>query len=319
MPARTNPFQELITFLERCAAPAGAVVTASAMRRDVDGDEVEVDILVEHHISGHPVRIAVEARDHKRPQGKDWIYDLRGRANALGIGDAVAVSKSGFTKAALRAAARHAVRALTLEDALHEDWQEAIAGLDIWFDVFERELHSVAVYYAEGVAAPAERGDGKAWVIQGPNGEDAETFEATALRLYEADAERYQEEDIQANKLEERLALGDQPFEFKIQYVADGRFAVPPDGMPRPLKAIVLTIRGTLRRVGASSEHYRYEGQLVRVATPDVEAATLGRVVMTQPDGPGSRTVYGVFQPPLSTERKSASTAAGAKKGRRSK
>ena len=319
MPARTNPFQELITFLERAAAPTGATVTPSAMRRDADGDAVEVDILVEHAISGHPIRIAIEARDHKRPQGKSWIYDLRERADAMGIGDAIAVSKSGFTKGGLRAAKRVGVRALTLEEALHEDWPEAIAKLDITFDVVERNLHHATLIYADGVTPPVEKGDPNGWLIQGAKGEDVETFEKTALRLYGADAERYTEEHIQANGLHEKLALGDQPFKFDIQYTADGRFAIPPDGVPRALRLLVLTISGTLRRVGSSYEHYRYEGQLVRVATPDIGDGEIGRVIMTQPGGPGSTAVYADLQLPPGKTTKSKGKNKGKSKAKAKK
>ena len=118
------------------------------------------------------------------------------------------------------------------------------------------------------------------------------------MRLYGADAERYTEEHIQANGLHEKLALGDQPFKFDIQYTADGRFAIPPDGVPRALRLLVLTISGTLRRVGSSYEHYRYEGHSCRVATPDIGDGEIGRVIMTQPGGPGSTAVYADLQLP---------------------
>ena len=80
MPKRSNDFQRLITFLEKELAPIGATVQESAMLREIDGDdEREVDILIEYEVGNHPIRIALECRDHKRPQGKPWLEEIAGK------------------------------------------------------------------------------------------------------------------------------------------------------------------------------------------------------------------------------------------------
>ena len=124
MPKRTNPFQTLIAFIERELAGSGVKVTESAMLSEGGSNEREVDILIEAEINGHPVCIALECRDHKRPQDVTWIDCLIGKYIDLRVDRVVAVSSSGFSAGALEKANRHRIRTLTLEQALEHNWPE---------------------------------------------------------------------------------------------------------------------------------------------------------------------------------------------------
>lgn len=56
MPRRTNDFQELIALIHLQLAPAGAVVTESAIREDaLTHHGREVDITIQHELAGYPM------------------------------------------------------------------------------------------------------------------------------------------------------------------------------------------------------------------------------------------------------------------------
>src|SRR6266496_913807 len=123
MPKRTNDFQTLIAFIEKELAPLGVKVTESAeLSEAADSSEREIDILIETEINHHPVRIAIECRDHKPPQDVTWIDAIIGKYRDLKIHNIVAVSKSGFTRSALEKAARVGIRALTFEQVFETNW-----------------------------------------------------------------------------------------------------------------------------------------------------------------------------------------------------
>lgn len=73
MPARSNPFQKLVTLIEDHMWP-GATVTES----HTDYGR-EIDILIESDQGGITFRVAVECRDEKRPQGQQWLEELAGK------------------------------------------------------------------------------------------------------------------------------------------------------------------------------------------------------------------------------------------------
>jgi len=99
MPKRTNDFQTLIKFIYDRITPADGTVTESAMIYDKDSNTLrEVDILIEHKISGHTIKIAVECRDRSRKDTIEWIDGLVGKTSSLNVDKVVAVSKKGFLR-----------------------------------------------------------------------------------------------------------------------------------------------------------------------------------------------------------------------------
>ncbi len=127
MPRRTNPFQRLISRLEQAlAGPSDRVLESAELEEYPDSSLREVDTLIEGHVAGHPVRVAVECRDHARPQGKEWIDQLCGKYRDLDVSEVVAVSRSGFTKGARQKAQQVGVRLYTLEETEGEGWPEAV-------------------------------------------------------------------------------------------------------------------------------------------------------------------------------------------------
>lgn len=127
MPKRTNEFQKIVAYIYSQIAPAGGHVTESALiREDGTGAEREVDVLVEHKVAGHDIKIAVECRDHAADQNVVWVDALIGKYSRLGVHKIVAISSSPFSEAAKIKAAKHNIDAITVNEALTTDWVKRI-------------------------------------------------------------------------------------------------------------------------------------------------------------------------------------------------
>jgi hypothetical protein len=115
MPPRSNEFQRLILLIESHLAPLGAQVSESLMLRDlIDESQREIDIALEIPTGPRTIRVAIECRDHERPAGVEWIDELIGKYSHLPVDRVVAVSRSGFTKAAQTKASLVNIELLTI-------------------------------------------------------------------------------------------------------------------------------------------------------------------------------------------------------------
>jgi hypothetical protein len=142
MPKRTNPFQKLITVIEKQLAGNGVVVTESKMLT-----EGEVDILIEGSVSSYAIKIAIECRDHRRKQDKCWIEQIIGKyaGQPPPVNQVVAVSNSGFTKKAVALAKQHGITVLSLKEAAAADWIGIVKGLSVRLSDVEFALKAVFV------------------------------------------------------------------------------------------------------------------------------------------------------------------------------
>lgn len=127
MPKRTNEFQQIVALIYSQIVPAGGRVTESAfLREDGEDDPREVDVLVEHTIAGHDIKIAIECRDYTRDQNVEWIDNLIGKYSRLSVNQVVAISSSPFSQTAKAKAAKHNIEAIAVNEALTTDWANRI-------------------------------------------------------------------------------------------------------------------------------------------------------------------------------------------------
>lgn len=130
MPKRTNAFQQLVARVYTQLAPEGARVTESALVKERDSEAVrEVDILIEHEIIGHRVRMAIECRDRKDKDDIEWIDGLIGKYRDLAVDKVIAVSGAGFTKLAASKALANHIETLTLKEAGNVSWPDEFTRL----------------------------------------------------------------------------------------------------------------------------------------------------------------------------------------------
>ena len=129
MPKRTNDFQQLVDLLQRALAPKGAKITSSAMvPGSQSGNLREIDVLIETKVGPYNMKIAVEAKDHKRKLNVNDIEALIGKyfSGDFHVNHVVIVAHCGFTEGAQKKAAANNVELKTLTEANKEDWTTKI-------------------------------------------------------------------------------------------------------------------------------------------------------------------------------------------------
>ena len=287
MPKRSNDFQRLIALIERLAAsPTARVVESSELPEDADSSLREIDVLIEDSVNGYPVRLAIECRDHGRKQDKIWIDQLHGKYRDLKVDTIVAVSSSGFTKGALAKAAQVNIRAMTVREALDEDW----AGISVKRPHVKFIGHTV---YLQGLSlqfGPEDPSlpvgtDFLEWIIEGPAGEDPRTVSRVASDLYGLHSPAAAEEYITANNLRVPSTPRDVEFEFPIQFDVTDRILLSPEGARRTLRQLILKVRGMVKFIDANSTHVAYSRKVATIATLDSEETGKHSVVFVQRPG----------------------------------
>lgn len=123
MPRRSNMFQRVVHSLVKQLAPQGAVARSSVelLERE-SGARREVDTLIEIGAGVTMVRIAIECREHGRRADVGWIDELIGKYSRLPIDRVVAVSASGFSRAAQAKAQSHNIDLLSPKEVSSIDW-----------------------------------------------------------------------------------------------------------------------------------------------------------------------------------------------------
>lgn len=125
MPARTNPFQQVVKYIYDQISD-GAKVTESAFLVDATGERREVDILIERSFADVDLLIAVECRKHGRRQNVEWIDLLIGKYKHLRVNKLIAISPTPFSASAKSKAEVEGIEAITVNEALTKDWKASI-------------------------------------------------------------------------------------------------------------------------------------------------------------------------------------------------
>ena len=130
MPQRTNPFQTLVTMIERALAPVGAKVQESEDLIDgTTGEPREVNVTIRFKIGEHEVILGVECTAGARPADVQWVEQLVQKHSSLPTNKLILVSKSGFTRTAERKSRALGAEPYSLVDAETADWPAVIKKL----------------------------------------------------------------------------------------------------------------------------------------------------------------------------------------------
>lgn len=132
MGKRTNSFQRLVKRIYETMMPVGATVEESAMLAEpTSGTRREADILFELMAVGTRLRIAVEVRGRQDRDDIEWIDGVVGKYRDIDVQKIIAVSQSGFTKAAATKARANSIDILTAKEALDTNWPAEFAKLGV--------------------------------------------------------------------------------------------------------------------------------------------------------------------------------------------
>ena len=131
MPKRTNDFQQLVYMIQMALAPAGAKITESA----IDDGMREIDVLIESSVGPYSIKIAVEAKDEKRPLDVTVIEQMIGKYQSAGgvpVNKVVVVARNGFSSTAHSRAAQTNIELLTLDTTQPSDWTKLVPQQMVW-------------------------------------------------------------------------------------------------------------------------------------------------------------------------------------------
>lgn len=126
MPKRSNKFQKLIAAIHGCIANDVSVEESALLMDRETGEEREVDIVLKLQLGDYPVVLSVEVSDRSRRAGSGWVEEMAGKHQALQTNKLVLVSRSGFTKPAMKKAKSREIEALTIEEACATHWNLAL-------------------------------------------------------------------------------------------------------------------------------------------------------------------------------------------------
>lgn len=125
MPQQTNDFQKLVTLIQRILAPEKAKVTPCAMVPCYGTTKMrEIDVLIESEVGPYNIKIAVEAKDHKRKLDVTHIEAMIGKykSSAVQVNKVVVISHRGFTEEARKRAEQENIELKILKEAIDEAW-----------------------------------------------------------------------------------------------------------------------------------------------------------------------------------------------------
>jgi hypothetical protein len=121
MPQRTNDFQQLVALVHRALAPTGAKITESALVPVPGlGGVREIDILMESECGSYHIKMAIEAKDHRRKLDNTDIDEIIGKYRGVAgipVDKIVIVSHRGFNNRAIARAKMENIELMTLAEA----------------------------------------------------------------------------------------------------------------------------------------------------------------------------------------------------------
>jgi hypothetical protein len=130
MTTPSRQFELLVARIEGVLVPDGAVVKTPDRLRDlVTGELREVDVSIRFKVGSVEVLITVECRDRVAIQDVTWIEQLATKQKQIGAAHTIAVSSTGFSEPALKAAHFHGISTRSIEsvtDAEIRAWAEEL-------------------------------------------------------------------------------------------------------------------------------------------------------------------------------------------------
>ncbi len=262
MTRQTNPFQRMIAAVERRLAQEGVVVRESAeLPERTSGALREIDVLVKGRLGEHEVSVAVECRDHASPQDVTWIDELAGKYRDLSVHAVIAVSSSGFTKAASEKAASLNIRTVSFA---------ASDSQDVAVPIFRFMYQTLTLVGGQVRLEPPftdlPAGHASDSLLYSADGAPRGTLGALLNQFFNSDARDATLQHTQARVPELLIASQSTALEVTIPYAGSGLFLKGPDGSMHEVTMfacrvhVQLTVHEGLVRTAAYGRHRVFLG-----------------------------------------------------------
>jgi hypothetical protein len=125
--AEWREFEKLVARIEQVASAHSAVVKSPDRIRDLTTGQLrEVDASIRHRVGTTEILITVECRKRRRREDDTWIEQLASKRQKIGAAKTIAVSATGFSKAAIKTAKSLGIELRTLAKV-------SAADIEGWF------------------------------------------------------------------------------------------------------------------------------------------------------------------------------------------
>lgn len=270
MSRQSNFFQRVIAAIERQLAQEGVQVTESALLPEpTSGAEREVDVHIAGELNGYPVAIAVECRDWKTPQDVDWIDALIGKYRDMGMALVVAVSTSGFTKAAETKA--KSVRIRTVHFAPNNE-DPTISQLSL---ILLRQSSRLASCEFK-LDPPLDNPQALQWqqvldaLVAEQNGSNERSFGEILKILFHGQVQDAVREEI-TQRVEEIISTGENvTLDIWVPIQVTNQYLQVPDGKRHTIEVIKYRAIVSVETVHAAAKSYTYNHRTVVIGTADL-------------------------------------------------
>jgi len=290
MPQRTNSFQELVSLVQKALVPSGAIVTDSALV-NVPGmiGPREIDVLIESAIGPYHMKIAVEAKDHRRKLDSTQFEALIGKYFVEGgvkVNKVVIVTHNGFYQPVIDRAKKLGVELLTLSEATNVDWgkfQPHLKPFKTAPQICDIE------FYPPISGTPFETviREGRVFCSHGTDFGNVQQFAAYILVN---NVLKTQEDKLR--QLDEAAALGPDGKKGKVEYHPDHPHVIRFLNEEYPLRKLTFAVHflkgNTLPPIAKSELHFQFAPHVCRISiTPPItdgtsnELRSEGRLVCT--------------------------------------
>ena len=150
MSKQTNAFQKLIHHIHSKTENTTAKVTESASLIEKNIAEPiarEIDVLIEKEVNGKTAKIAIECRDRADKDDITWVDCLVGKYKNLDAHKVIAVSNSGFSRAAILKAKANGIELKTIDETLQINFSEEFHKLGLIFISHIFQLKTVTISF----------------------------------------------------------------------------------------------------------------------------------------------------------------------------
>lgn len=122
MAKKWREFEKLAARIEELLSPKGAVVKSPDRITDkVTGQEREVDASIRYSVGSVNVLITIECRDRRATPDDTWIEQLATKKRKIGASHTIAVSRTSFTKPAIKSARQLGIELRVIKTIRDED------------------------------------------------------------------------------------------------------------------------------------------------------------------------------------------------------
>lgn len=139
MPKRSNDFQKLIHHIQTQISQNSFVEESRFLTDAITGQSREVDIVIEGTAASYSFIVSIEVIGWSKKKGDiEWVERMICKHSTLPTDKLILVSKTGFTKSAIKKAAFHRIETITIEQALSNAWKEFFKSLGRFEEITNR-------------------------------------------------------------------------------------------------------------------------------------------------------------------------------------